>query len=106
MLPCSQPGRASTEIGCDERHLNPHGSVHGAVVFALIDTGMGAPTMTVIEPRLCARRSKSARGSSHRYSVGIFAQMCPSSRKPSCGERVGLAWRHMESETSMACYVK
>lgn len=41
-------GRAVTTIDCDERHLNPHGSVHGAVVFALVDTGMGAATMTVL----------------------------------------------------------
>lgn len=49
------PGRAVVTIVCDERHLNPHGTVHGAVVFALVDTGMGAATMTVLaEQSLCA----------------------------------------------------
>lgn len=43
-------GRAVATIDCDERHLNPHGTVHGAVLFALVDTAMGAATMTVIDP--------------------------------------------------------
>ena len=48
-------GRASATIVCDERHLNPHGTVHGAVVFALVDTAMGAATMSVLdESSLCA----------------------------------------------------
>jgi acyl-CoA thioesterase len=44
----SGEGRAVVEMVCDERHLNPHGSVHGAVVFALVDTGMGAATMSLL----------------------------------------------------------
>lgn len=49
------PGQAVATIECDERHLNPHGTVHGAVIFALVDTGMGAATMTVLdESSLCA----------------------------------------------------
>lgn len=46
----AESGHALARIDCDERHLNPHGSVHGAVLFALIDTGMGAATMSVLEP--------------------------------------------------------
>lgn len=44
----TSPGHAVATIECDERHLNPHGTVHGAVLFALVDTGMGAATMTVV----------------------------------------------------------
>jgi len=35
-------GRARTELTIAPGHLNPHGVVHGAVLFALADTGMGA----------------------------------------------------------------
>lgn len=48
-------GTARAHLVCDERHLNPHGTVHGAVVFALVDTAMGAATMSVLdEASLCA----------------------------------------------------
>lgn len=48
-------GAARVTIECDERHLNPHGTVHGAVVFAMVDTGMGAATMSVLDgSSLCA----------------------------------------------------
>lgn len=49
------PGRAVARVECDERHLNPHGAVHGAVLFALVDTGMGAATLSVLdETSVCA----------------------------------------------------
>lgn len=38
-----------------ERHLNPNGVVHGAVPYAMIDTAMGAATMSVLgEDLMCA----------------------------------------------------
>lgn len=42
------PGRAVAWLEVDERHRNPNGVVHGAVLFALVDTAMGAATMDVI----------------------------------------------------------
>jgi acyl-CoA thioesterase len=42
-------GTARAVMDCDERHLNPHGAVHGAVLFALLDTAMGAATMSVLD---------------------------------------------------------
>ena len=54
-------GIATVEIGPD--HLNPNGVVHGAVLFALVDTAMGKSTMSVIdEPgRYCASIEVSLR---------------------------------------------
>jgi uncharacterized protein (TIGR00369 family) len=40
-------GYAEIEIGPD--HLNPNGVVHGAVLFALVDTAMGKSTMSVVD---------------------------------------------------------
>ena len=38
-----------------EKHCNPHKVVHGAVIFALADTGMGAALYpTLAEGELCA----------------------------------------------------
>lgn len=36
------------------RHANPNGVVHGAVLFALVDTSMGAATMDALGGRPCA----------------------------------------------------
>ena len=40
-------GIATVEIGAD--NLNPNGVVHGAVLFALVDTAMGKSTMSMID---------------------------------------------------------
>jgi acyl-CoA thioesterase len=49
------PGRSRTALDLSPSLLNPHGAIHGAVLFALVDTGMGAATMSVLEPNeLCA----------------------------------------------------
>ncbi len=46
---------STVTIDCDDRHLNPHGAVHGAVMFALIDTAMGAAAVSVLdEGSMCA----------------------------------------------------
>ena len=39
--PC-EPGRSELSVALLPQHMNPHGVAHGAVYFALADTGMGA----------------------------------------------------------------
>lgn len=41
-------GLATASLTADDRHLNPNGVVHGAVLFAMVDTAMGAAAMTVV----------------------------------------------------------
>lgn len=53
--PASDRDTSRSELVLAAQHLNPHGVVHGAVLFALADTGMGAalyPTLAAGE--LCA----------------------------------------------------
>lgn len=48
-------GRGEASLVVDERHLNPNGVVHGAVLFAMVDTAMGAAAMSVVpDGHLCA----------------------------------------------------
>lgn len=48
-------GRSRCELVVAPQHLNPHRVVHGAVVFALADTGMGAALYTTLsEGESCA----------------------------------------------------
>ena len=45
-----QPGSSRCTLTLAADHLNPHGVVHGAVVFALADTGMGAALYPTLAP--------------------------------------------------------
>ena len=42
-------GRCTSEISAEERHLNPNGVVHGAVLYALADTGMGGALTSMLD---------------------------------------------------------
>ena len=51
----SHAGSSTLSLTVGAQHLNPHGVVHGAVLYALADTGMGAalyPTLAAGE--ICA----------------------------------------------------
>lgn len=51
----SGDGRGTAWLEVDERHINPHGTVHGAVMYALLDTAMGGATMSILpEGNWCA----------------------------------------------------
>jgi acyl-CoA thioesterase len=45
----SGDGESRAWLDVDDRHINPHGTVHGAVMFALLDTAMGGATMSVVD---------------------------------------------------------
>lgn len=44
----SGDGESRAWLDVDARHINPHGTVHGAVLYALVDTAMGGATMSVL----------------------------------------------------------
>jgi acyl-CoA thioesterase len=78
-------GTARVLIDCDERHFNPNGVVHGAVVFALVDTGMGAATMSLVgEGAACATIEIQL-----RYLSPVFAgPLCAEVRVVKAGKRI------------------
>ena len=43
-------GRAVFELTLRREHLNPHGVVHGGVVYTLVDTAMGGALTSRLEP--------------------------------------------------------
>jgi acyl-CoA thioesterase len=43
-------GRSRCELAVAPEHLNPQEVVHGAVLFALADTGMGAALYSTLQP--------------------------------------------------------
>lgn len=48
-------GASRLGVTVADHHLNPHGVVHGAVLYALADTGMGAALYpTLDEGQICA----------------------------------------------------
>ena len=55
------PGVGIAQLDVGPEHLNPNGVVHGAVLFALVDTAMGKAAMSVIEDGFCASVEVSVR---------------------------------------------
>jgi acyl-CoA thioesterase len=44
-------GLSQCVVDLSEKHRNPYGSIHGGVVYALVDTGMGAALYTLLKER-------------------------------------------------------
>lgn len=50
-----QTGSSTLSLSIGPQHLNPHGVVHGAVSYALADTGMGVALYPTLDPgQICA----------------------------------------------------
>lgn len=57
-----EPGVGTATVDISEQHHNPNGVVHGAVLFALVDTAMGKATMSLLdEGNYCASVEVSLR---------------------------------------------
>jgi len=41
-------GRARFELAVEPKHLNPHGTLHGGVVYSLADSAMGAALFSLL----------------------------------------------------------
>jgi len=49
------PGESTARLQIQPQHLNPNGVLHGAVLYAMADTGMGAAVFPTLAPgELCA----------------------------------------------------
>jgi len=44
----SGDGRCRIELQLDKRHMNPHGIVHGGVLYSVADTGMGGALTSML----------------------------------------------------------
>ena len=54
-IEAKRAGHSVLSLTLAPQHLNPHGVVHGAVVFALADTGMGSALYPMLAPgQICA----------------------------------------------------
>lgn len=48
-------GASTVALSVAPKHMNPHDVVHGAVLFAMADTGMGAALYSTLSPgEICA----------------------------------------------------
>ncbi|MCB1691118.1 MAG: PaaI family thioesterase [Pseudomonadales bacterium] len=48
-------GQCTTTLAISPHHLNPNGVVHGAVLYALADTGMGGALTSLLAPdQICS----------------------------------------------------
>lgn len=88
----SVEGRSVAHVEVAEHHLNPHGIVHGAIPFTLMDTAMGGAVMSTLDDgRQCATIEMQTRY--HRPASG--GTLTATAKVTSGGRRIV----HLAAET-------
>lgn len=88
----SVDGTSTASLEITDLHLNPHGTVHGAIPFTLMDTAMGGAVMSSIDDgRLCATIEMQTRF--HRPAVS--GELSATAQIITAGKRVV----HLSAET-------
>jgi acyl-CoA thioesterase len=88
-------GASESLLAIGAAHLNPHGVAHGAVLYALADTGMGA----ALVPTLCAGEMCATIQITMHYfkPVALGSEVCCRTELVNRGRRVA----HLESRVSV-----
>jgi acyl-CoA thioesterase len=74
-------GRSAFELTIRPEHMNPHGVVHGGVVYTLADFAMGGALTSVLEPgERCATLEVKINYLAPAVSGEIRAEACVMSR--------------------------
>lgn len=74
-------GRSAFELTIRPEHMNPHGVVHGGVVYTLADFAMGGALTSVLEPgERCATLEVKINYLAPAVSGEIRAEACVVSR--------------------------
>jgi acyl-CoA thioesterase len=74
-------GRSTFELAIRPEHMNPHGVVHGGVIYTLVDFAMGGALTSVLEPgERCATLEVTIHYLAPATAGDIRAEACVVSR--------------------------
>lgn len=77
-------GKSTSELTIADHHLNPNGVVHGAVIYALADTGMGGALTSVLDDdRMCTTIEIKI----NYFRPGVSGRLCCDTRVVNVGSR-------------------
>lgn len=81
-----QGGRSTFELTIRPEHMNPHGVVHGGVVYTLVDFAMGGALTSLLEPgERCATLEVKINYLAPAVSGDVRAEACVVSRSGRVG---------------------
>jgi acyl-CoA thioesterase len=91
-------GRSTFELTVRPEHLNPHGVVHGGIVYTLVDFAMGGALTSLLEPgERCATLEVKINYLAPAISGSLRAEACVVSRSP----RIGVLEARVYGEASL-----